>query len=202
MTAAVFSPVVAESANDTMNGCGVFADSMSSNPGLVARKAGALGDFLRARRHQVRPEDVGLIAGARRRVAGLRREELAMLAGISAEYYLRLEVGRDNNPSAQVVEALARALRLDVEATEYLHRLAGTTGSCRPDSAADTVADGLDRLIDLLPTPAFVASRRLDVLAANACARALSPEFVVGRTSCAGVCWNRPPANSTSIGKQ
>ena len=163
-----------------MNHRGVSADAISWNRRLVARKAGALGDFLRARRHQVRPEDVGLIPGARRRVAGLRREELAMLAGISAEYYLRLEVGRDNNPSAQVVEALARALQLDVGATEYLHRLAGTTGSRRSHSAADTVPDGLGRLIDLLPTPAFVASRCLDVLAANPCARALSPEFAVG----------------------
>jgi transcriptional regulator with XRE-family HTH domain len=180
MTADTFSPVVVESVMRTMDRRGVFADSISSHHRLAARKAGALGDFLRARRHQVRPGDVGLIPGARRRVAGLRREELAMLAGISAEYYLRLEVGRDNNPSAQVVEALAGALRLDVEATEYLHRLAGTTGSRRPHSAADAVADGLDRLIDLLPTPAVVASRRLDVLAANACARALSPEFVVG----------------------
>jgi hypothetical protein len=77
--------------------------------GLVAQEANALGDFLRARRQQVHPEDVGLVPGARRRVAGLRREELAMLAGISAEYYLRLEVGRDKHPSAQVVEALARA---------------------------------------------------------------------------------------------
>jgi len=61
----------------------------------MATEANALGAYLRARRQQVRPEDVGLIPGARRRVAGLRREELAMLAGISAEYYLRLEVGRD-----------------------------------------------------------------------------------------------------------
>ena len=104
-----------------------------------------------------------------------------MLAGISAEYYLRLEVGRDKNPSAHVVEALARALRLDVEATEYVHRLAGVTGSCRASSAMETVADGLDQMIDLLPTPAFVASGCLDVLAANACARALSPEFDVGQ---------------------
>ena len=69
-------------------------------------KSNALGDYLRARRQQVRPEHVGLAPGLRRRVAGLRREELAMLAGISTEYYLRLEVGRDKNPSPQVVEAL------------------------------------------------------------------------------------------------
>jgi transcriptional regulator with XRE-family HTH domain len=84
----------------------------------VGPKASALGDYLRARREQVRPEDVGLAAGARRRVPGLRREELATLAGISSAYYLRIEQGRDTRPSAQIVDALARALRLDVKATE------------------------------------------------------------------------------------
>src|SRR6476619_5640754 len=99
----------------------------------MAVEANPLGDYLRARRQQVRPEDVGLVPGARRRVAGLRREELDMLAGISAEYYLRLEVGRDKHPSTQVVEALARALRLDANATQHLHNLANPTGS---DTAA------------------------------------------------------------------
>jgi transcriptional regulator with XRE-family HTH domain len=75
----------------------------------VAPKARTLGDYLRARREQVRPEDVGLVAGAGRRVPGLRREELAMLAGISAEYYLRLERGLDRNPSDRVLDALARS---------------------------------------------------------------------------------------------
>ena len=74
-------------------------------------KGNALGDYLRSRREQVRPEDVGLIPGARRRVAGLRREELALLAGISSDYYLRLEQGRDKNPSPQILDALARALQ-------------------------------------------------------------------------------------------
>jgi transcriptional regulator with XRE-family HTH domain len=146
---------------------------------VVARRGSALGDYLRARREQVRPEDVGLVSGARRRVAGLRREELALLAGISSAYYLRIEQGRVNHPSAQVVDALARALRLDVEATEYLHRLVSPT-SGRPQSARQPVADGLDELIDQFPIPAIVVSRCLDVLAANSCARALSPEFAVG----------------------
>ena len=66
----------------------------------MAANGNALGNYLRARRGQVRPEDVGLVPGARRRVHGLRREELATLAGISSEYYLRLEQGRDKNPSA------------------------------------------------------------------------------------------------------
>src|ERR1700739_4961139 len=106
----------------------------------MATEANALGDYLRARRQQVRPEDVGLVPGARRRVTGLRREELAMLAGISAEYYLRLEVGRDKNPSPQVVEALARALRLDAKATLYLHQLANPIISRWDHSALDAAA--------------------------------------------------------------
>jgi transcriptional regulator with XRE-family HTH domain len=95
---------------------------------VVAVRANALGDFLRARREQVRPEDVGLVPGARRRVPGLRREELALLAGISFEYYLRLEQGRDKNPSPQILDALARALQLDDKATRHLHDLANPTG--------------------------------------------------------------------------
>jgi transcriptional regulator with XRE-family HTH domain len=147
----------------------------------MAPKANALGDFLRARRQQVRPADVGLVPGARRRVPGLRREELAMLAGISAEYYLRLEVGRDKNPSAQVLDALARALRLDIKATEHLHQLANSTVSRWDHTELDVVVEGLDRLIDELPFPAIVSSRYQDVLAANPMAQALSPGFAPGQ---------------------
>jgi transcriptional regulator with XRE-family HTH domain len=146
----------------------------------MAAEENALGDFLRARRQQVRPEDVGLVPGARRRVAGLRREELAMLAGISAEYYLRLEVGRDKHPSAQVVVALARALRLGAKATQHLHHLADTTGSKTPDPAA-VEAYALAELIEEFPMPAVVTNRYEDVLAANPIARALSPEFTPGQ---------------------
>src|SRR5215469_6784901 len=85
-----------------------------------------LGNYLRARRALVTPEQVGLPAGANRRVPGLRREELAMLAGISADYYLRLERGRDKHPSAQVLESLARVLRLDELEQEYLLGLAAS----------------------------------------------------------------------------
>jgi transcriptional regulator with XRE-family HTH domain len=147
----------------------------------MAVKGNALGDYLRARRQQVHPEEVGLVPGARRRVAGLRREELAMLAGISAEYYLRLEVGRDKNPSAQVVEALAQALRLDIKATRYLHQLANPNISRWDHSVLDAAAEGLDELIDQLPFPAIVASRYQDVLAANPIAQALSPGFAPGQ---------------------
>lgn len=145
----------------------------------MAFEAIALGDYLRARRRQVRPADVGLVAGTRRRVAGLPREELAMLAGISAEYYLRLEVGRDKNPSNQVIEALARALRLDAKATQHLHNLANPTGSDSPDLLARAYA--LTELIEQFVMPAIVANSYQEVLTANAIARALSPEFAPGQ---------------------
>src|SRR3954471_10202779 len=86
-----------------------------------------IGRFLRARRELVRPEDVGIqysSLATRRRVPGLRREELAMLAGVSSDYYVRLEQGRDQHPSEQVLGALARALQLDEDATAHLHALA------------------------------------------------------------------------------
>jgi transcriptional regulator with XRE-family HTH domain len=79
-----------------------------------------LGDYLRTRRGLIDPDAVGLPGSGVRRVPGLRREEVAMLAGISSEYYLRLEQGRDRNPSVQVLEALARVLQLDNAATDYL----------------------------------------------------------------------------------
>jgi transcriptional regulator with XRE-family HTH domain len=139
----------------------------------------ALGEYLRARRGQVAPDDVGLVAGPRRRVSGLRREELATVAGISAEYYLRLEQGRDKNPSPQILDALARALQLDIKGTEYLNQLAGAS-SHQSEPTGEGVADGLDVLIEQWSMPAIVANRYLDVLAANPVARALSPGFVPG----------------------
>jgi transcriptional regulator with XRE-family HTH domain len=147
----------------------------------VAANSNALGDYLRARRGQVRPEDVGLVPGARRRVQGLRREELATLAGISSDYYLRLEQGRDKHPSAQILDALARALRLDVKATEYLHQLASQTSGRRDHGTVETAADGSAQLIEQFAMPAIVANRCLDVLAANSIACALSPGFAPGQ---------------------
>ncbi|WP_039940939.1 helix-turn-helix transcriptional regulator [Streptomyces himastatinicus] len=142
-----------------------------------------LGAYLRARRELIRPEDVGLPAAGRRRVPGLRREELALLAGISADYYLRLEQGRDRHPSAQVVDALARALRLDDDATAHLHRLAVPDRPRRraPSRRPERVPQGIRQLIATWPhTPAFVQGRLLDVLAANPLAQALSPLFAPG----------------------
>ncbi|HYP93415.1 MAG TPA: XRE family transcriptional regulator, partial [Mycobacterium sp.] len=100
--------------------------------------------------------------------------------GISSDYYLRLEQGRDKNPSAQVLDALARALLLDIKATEHLHQLAVASGSHRDHGYVETVTDGVDELIEQFAMPAIVASRCLDVLAANSIARALSPGFTPG----------------------
>jgi transcriptional regulator with XRE-family HTH domain len=115
-------------------------------------------------------------------VPGLRREELALLAGISADYYLRLEQGRDRHPSAQVLDALARALRLDEDATAHLHRLAVPDRRRRsPARRPERVPQGIRQLIATWPhTPAFVQGRLLDVLAANPLAQALSPLFTPG----------------------
>jgi transcriptional regulator with XRE-family HTH domain len=137
-----------------------------------------IGSFLRARREQVRPEDVGLPDYGRRRVPGLRREELAMLAGVSADYYVRLEQGRDHHPSEQVVDALARALQLDDDAAAHLHELARPAPRRRRRSPAkpERVRPGLLRMMEQLTNnPAFVHGRRLDVLAANELSRALNP---------------------------
>ncbi|MEU6665872.1 helix-turn-helix transcriptional regulator [Streptomyces sp. NPDC046727] len=139
-----------------------------------------LGEFLRARRALVRPEDVGLPSSGLRRVPGLRREEVATLAGISSDYYLRLEQGRDRNPSVQVLEAVARVLRLDADATAHLVGLAQerpTAGGHRTRQ----VPASLLQLIDGWPrNPAYVQNRYYDCLAANDLATALTPNFRPG----------------------
>jgi transcriptional regulator with XRE-family HTH domain len=143
-----------------------------------------LGDYLRARRVLVRPEDVGVRVGVeQRRVVGLRRDEVAIRAGISTEYYLRLEQGRESHPSDQVLDSLARALLLDAVAAAYLRELAGRPSPGRTEGS-DVVPEGVQWLIDSWPlTAAVVHSRCIDVLAANALAHAVSPTFRVGVNS-------------------
>ncbi len=143
--------------------------------------ANPLGDYLRARRELVTPEQAGVPVLSVRRVPGLRREEVAMLAGISADYYLRLEQGRDRNPSAGVLESLARVLQLDDDATAYLLGLgAGKPRRPRRRRRRETVPPGIVKLVAALPLPAFVEGRYFDVLAANALATALSPRLAAG----------------------
>jgi len=139
-----------------------------------------LGAFLRARREAVRPEAHGLPVHGVRRVPGLRREEVAMLAGVSVNYYLRLEQGRDRNPSPQVLDALARVLLLDDTATRYLHELARPRPARRRRARRETVPASTLQLLETIGLPAFVAGRSLDVLAANPLATALAPNLRVG----------------------
>lgn len=139
-----------------------------------------LGDFLKARRGRVAPADVAGPAGGRRRVAGLRREELARLAGISEPYLVRLEQGVDRHPSPQVLRSLARALELDADASAHLHALAGPAAPV-PPSPTEVSAD-VQRLLDAwTDRPAYVRDRCFDVLAANKHARALAPMYEPGR---------------------
>ncbi|MGP3957038.1 helix-turn-helix transcriptional regulator [Nonomuraea sp. 3N208] len=133
-----------------------------------------LGAFLQARRSEVTPEDVGLASGPRRRVRGLRREEVAELAGISVEYLVRLEQGKADQPSASVMEALARALDLTDAERAHLFDLAGRALR-RPRPARGVrreLAGLLDRMDDV---PALVTNHRLDVLAWNRLSAALFP---------------------------
>jgi transcriptional regulator with XRE-family HTH domain len=145
-----------------------------------------LGEYLRARRELVDPADVGLRVAGVRRTPGLRREEVATLAGISADYYLRLEQGRDRNPSPQVLEALAKVFGLDATATAYLLSLGlaatrpGGTKTRLRRPRQETVPVGIRQLIAAVNLPAFVESRMFDVLAANRHATALSPSIAPG----------------------
>jgi transcriptional regulator with XRE-family HTH domain len=153
-------------------------------PGTVKEMAGdnRIGQFLRARRERVRPEDVGLPDCGRRRVPGLRREELATLAGVSADYYVRLEQGRERHPSEQVIDALARALQLDDDATAHLHELARPAPRRRRAAKrTERVRPELLRMMEAWAhTPAMVTGRHLDVLAANALCTVLHGGFASG----------------------
>lgn len=139
-----------------------------------------LREFLRSRRGRVDPADVGLPPGAGpRRVPGLRREELARLAGVSVDYYVRLEQGRAHGASEDVLDAVARALRLSDDERAHLFDLARPEGRRRRPRAPQPqrVRPGILTLIQSLPTPAFVLGPRLDVLATNRMTRALLCDF-------------------------
>jgi transcriptional regulator with XRE-family HTH domain len=136
---------------------------------------GELGAFLRSRREATRPSDVGLPDGGRRRTPGLRRAELATLAGVSVDYLIRLEQGRDRHPSPQILIALADALHLSGTDRNHLHELAtagqgiGLTRTRRPRTAA-AVRPAIAAMLDALdPHPGYVVNHRGDLLAWNEC---------------------------------
>lgn len=133
-----------------------------------------LGEFLRARRDLVSPDVAGLVSHTVRRVKGLRREEVALLAGVSTDYYMRLEQGRERHPSEQVLDALARALRLDEAAAAHLFRLALPAPQTAASVPAPEVSPQLAQLMDhFVEVPACVVSPALDFLATNPVARQL-----------------------------
>ncbi len=140
----------------------------------VVSRARELADLLRSRRERLQPADVGLPAGTRRRTRGLRREEVAQLATISTTYYTFLEQGRDVHPSRQVLDALARALRLVPAERAHLHELAHGHKTAESHQPGEVLAPAVAALVDRLdPHPTYVTGRRFDVLAANRAARAL-----------------------------
>ncbi|GAA3979655.1 helix-turn-helix transcriptional regulator [Actinomadura viridis] len=141
-----------------------------------------LGAYLGACRARVTPDQANLPASGHRRVPGLRREEVASLAGISVDYYIRLEQGRERTPSAQVVDALAAALRLDEDGRRHLFRLAGLSPRGRAAAPAGRVDPSLLELMAAWPhNPAIVYNRAYDVLASNAIADALFHDWAHSR---------------------
>ncbi|MFD8235754.1 helix-turn-helix transcriptional regulator [Streptomyces sp. NPDC059696] len=144
---------------------------------------GELGDFLRSRRARIRPEEVGLPSYGRRRVPGLRREEVAQLAGVSVDYYVRLEQSRgpgdptrtrSGGVSDAVLDAIARVLRLDGAEQAYLRAVARPRRQDGPDPAASRVRPGVRLLLDGMDrSPAYVLDHRMEVLAWNALAGAV-----------------------------
>ncbi|USX53462.1 helix-turn-helix transcriptional regulator [Lentzea sp. HUAS12] len=165
---------------------------------MPATSANSLGDFLRATRARLDPADAGLAAaGAGRRVTGLRREEVAVLAGVSADYYARLEQGRERNPSAQVLAAIGQALQLSADAREHLFRLAGL--SPKPDVARECVHPSLLELLDAFPaSAAYVLGPSFDVLATNALAAALLAPFG-GMRNMVRVLFTHPEARNVFV---
>ncbi|MFD6610072.1 helix-turn-helix transcriptional regulator [Micromonospora chalcea] len=144
-----------------------------SSPHPYARELGA---FLRARRGRLRPRDVGLEPGGRRKVTGLRREELALLAGLSTDYYQRMEQGREVRPSDDVLDAIAGALALDDTERRHLFTLARAARRPMPtrvDHGPERVPDSTRRLLRVMDTPAVVLGRHLDLLDWNPMAQAL-----------------------------
>ena len=147
------------------------------SPQTGERRRAELGKFLKARRARLSPGDFGMPAGSRRRTPGLRREELALLAGVGVTWYTWLEQGRQINASMQVLDAVARTLRLDRAEREHLYRLAEAT-PLRAECARTAVPDTIHEIVHSLdPLPASLINSRFDVLLSNAAADGLFWEW-------------------------
>ncbi|HEY0935975.1 MAG TPA: helix-turn-helix transcriptional regulator [Trebonia sp.] len=159
-----------------------------------------LAAFLRSRRERISPEDVGLPAGSRRRTAGLRREELAQLAGVGVTWYTWLEQGRPINASVQVLDSIARTLRLDAVERGHLFRLADVPGAAGPaDCPECPLPPEVQRILDALPYPASVLTERFDLLAWNRSYAALFPRLTAapaGERNTLLSCLTSPPCCS------
>ncbi len=189
-----------------------LARGASRNVGSVTSNRADVRDFLVTRRAKITPQQAGLtIYGGNRRVPGLRREEVAMLAGVSADYYTRLEKGNLSGVSDTVLEAIAEALQLDEAERLHLLDLARTANTsparARRRPVPRQVRPGIQFILDgMSDTPAFVRNGRLDILAVNALGRALysplfagpcSPARAARRTSPGSASSTPPPATST-----
>jgi len=138
------------------------------------RRRPELASFLRSRRARLTPADVGMAPGLRRRTPGLRREEVAQLSGVGVTWYTWLEQGRPINASAQVLDAVARTLRLDPPEREHLYHLADVPFTAHPETAVQCVGAEVQGILDALaPRPAVVYNARYDILATNSPYRAL-----------------------------
>ena len=165
-------------------------------PNARAVRRSELAAFLRSRRERITPEDVGLPGGHRRRTAGLRREEVAQLAGVGVTWYTWLEQKRPIRASLQVLEAVARTLRLDAVKRQHLFRLAEVPDTAHPDDGGPQLRPQVRLVLDgLNPMPASVVTERFDILAWNAAYQVLFPyvaQSAPGQRNALLYCFTRP----------
>jgi transcriptional regulator with XRE-family HTH domain len=186
---------------------------VSERGNTVVIRRHELAAFLRSRRERVTPEDVGLPGGSRRRTAGLRREEVAQLAGVGVTWYTWLEQGRPIRASVQVLEAVARTLRLDPTERQHLFQLAEAPDLAPPDHAGSQLRPQVQVILDgLNPMPAFVVTERFDILAWNAAHAVLFPRtaqvapaarntllYCFSRAECCSVIENREDQRAAMV---
>ena len=151
---------------------------MNARLDTIDSRRRAFAAFLRSRRERLTPEDVGLAPGIRRRTPGLRREEVALLAGVGSTWYTWLEQGRDVNPSIEVLSALAKALKLDPAERQHLFLLSDRPAPESRRSGPETVPEPILRMLESMAgQPAYVLGRRWDILAWNRAAVAVFGDY-------------------------